>query len=316
MARRNKIYYILSLILVLTSCLKQKVINIDKVPNQYVVNGLFSPNDTLQVSISKSQFLNDTNNINYISNAQVQLFENDNYLENLTYQPPLSIFTVGIYNSSFTNFKTGKNYSIKVNIPGYEKEISASDIIPKSTARISQLAQLVDQDTIIMQYSFNLQSTDPNTDDYYHLFFEQRSVQWILNGSDTLKTFTPWTQALTLILDNPESFIANTSEPFLLNVGESLYGFMLDDKTVGPNGKTINVFTNKLPSFGNSYLESRIVVHSVSKKYFDYYLSVSQYNRTKDVPLSEAVIISNNIINGIGNFSGFVKDSSAAIRTY
>ncbi len=314
MGKLNKFLLLFASTIFLHSCLKQKDINLNIKENQYVVNALIQQDDSCRVYISKSQFLNDTSNIAYVDNAQVQLFENDNFIEELAYK--LTSVNAPYYASRFKDFKEENKYSVKVLIPGYEKEIRSSDIIPKANASVSnfQGPQNVDSSTEFITYSLNLKKKNIEKS-YYHIRFEERFVNWTLNGSDTLKFYSDWANAL-IFFENPFTYISNPSEPFALNLGSGFYGFMLDDNEIGSNGKKIEFqVKNFLINASNTYLESRLIINTVSENYFKYYYTSNQSYLTDNVSLSEVVIIHNNIINGIGNFSGFSADTSQMIRT-
>jgi hypothetical protein len=101
--------------LLLTNCSKEIPINLPPYIEKIVVNGLMSDLEGSLVKISKSKSSTDTNNINAITNASVQLYTENNQL-----------FEVLTYNSFESGYKgsklalPGSSYTIKVLYQNFE----------------------------------------------------------------------------------------------------------------------------------------------------------------------------------------------------
>ena len=316
MERRSNII-LCFLILFLCSCEKQRFLNVPITSTKYVVNGLFGSNEPCRLEISKSQSLNDTNAIENVGTANTFLYEGDRLIEKLKYAPPVPGKSIGTYKSDFKDFVKSRKYSINVEVDGSES-ISASDIIPNAEAEVSNFTGPLGTDSSQGNLNFGLVLKQDNTAmQYFHLLLQQRWVLYSINQGDSNLTYNDWFNGAVFPEQDPTGFIPTTSEPFSLIIGGISQGIMLDNQHFTGLTKSINFSAkNTNPLFTNTYLESRVIVRSVSANYFKYYFSSSQYYRTKGIPLTEPVIIHNNITNGLGNFSGYSSDTSAVIRTY
>ena len=316
MAKRNSIIFCL-MVLLFCACEKQRFLNVPFTDPKVVVNALFAPGEPCQLEVSKTQYLNDTNDVENMAAAKVLLYEGENLIEELKYIPPPSSVNLGTYESDFTNFQRGKKYAVEVEANGFEK-ITASDIVPTSKARAKNFIGPALADTTKKKLNFQLDLEQPDFDkQYFHLQMQQRWVMYNPNPADSNFIFGPWFYTWIFPEQDPSGFIPSPSEPFSLRAGGKLHGIMLDNQNF--NGLVRDVqFRISYPvnTVNNAFLESRIILRTVSENYFQYYYSSSQYYRTKGVPLTEPVIIHNNIINGLGNFSSYQADTSASVRTY
>lgn len=313
MVRKNNIIIVL-FILIFCSCEKQRYLNVPFTDTQIVVNGLFNENGSCEVEISKSQSLNDTSTVKNVSGAKVFLHEENQKIEELVYTPPTLGKVLGSYKSKNANFSKSKNYSINVELG--DKTISAKDLIPKYKIAINNFtgSGIVDTTNAFLRFELGLHQSSIEKQ-FVHIILQQRWV--LINSTDSSLTLNPWFSSTAIPDQNPIGFIPTTSEPFSLNIGGALRGIMLDNQNFNGITKQIQFSTKKLDrKWNNAYLESRVIVRSVSENYFKYYFSSSQYFRTKGIPLTEPVIIHNNITNGLGNFSGYTADTSSIIPTY
>ncbi len=307
------------LLILFCSCEKQRVLNVPFADTQYVINGLFNTNEPCQLEISGSQNLNDTNTVKDVSTANVLLFEDNRLIERLTYTAPTNGQNVGTYTSIFKAFQKAKEYSIEVEING-KPAITAADIIPTASASANNFIGPSTADTMSAYLNFELdlqQSNSNNQIQYFHLKAQQRWVLYSIGPTDTTYSYGVWFNKAIIPEQNPLGFITTPSEPFALSTGGKQDGIMLDNQQfVGLNKRIKFIAKNNRQSFPNLYLETRLIVRTVSANYFKYFYSSSQYYRTKRTPLTEPVIIHNNINSGLGNFSGFLTDTSATISTF
>lgn len=303
--------------LIISACEKQRFLQTPIASTKYVVNGLFSTNEPCLLEISTSQALNDTSTIKNVGTAEVFLYEGDRLLEKLSYSPPILGKVLGSYTSEFKNFLSAKKYSINVEVDG-KQTITASDIIPTVGIDITDFSGPGTSDTIAEFLNFEVDlKQNSNVKQYVHLLLQQRWVQYNIRQGDSNFLFTTWFSKSIYPTLDPLAFIPSSAEPFSLNFSNELQGVMMDNQNFINSRKSIKFLArNYIQQLDNIYLESRLIVRSVSANYFKYYFSSSQYYRTKGVPLSEPVIIHNNIINGLGNFSCYSSDTSLVTRTY
>lgn len=304
------------LIVLLFSCEKQRFLNVPLSETQYVINGLFSVGNQCSIEISQSQYLNDTNAVKNVGNANVSLFEDDIFIEELTYVVPPIGKNLGTYKSNFSNFVKTKKYSIKALVG--EKTISAEDVIPNQVAKISRFIGTLESDPAEESLKYELDFTQQSSDkQYFHIILQQRWVTYDLPPGDSNVSFHPWFNRSIYPEQVPIGFIPSTSEPFNLRLGGPLNGIMFDNQNMLGLTKLLPFSArNAKKPWPNAYLESRVILRTVSSNYFKYYFSSTQYYRTKGTPLTEPVIIHNNISGGLGNFSGYSADTSVSIHTY
>jgi hypothetical protein len=315
MAKKSSFIFCL-FILLFCACEKQRFLNVPFGDRHFVINGLFNTNESCKIEISESKYLNDTNDVNNVSGASVLLYEDELLLEELTYTPPGAGENLGAYESTFSNFKKAKKYSIEVSLGN--QAITASDRIPDQQATLENVVGPASTNSSVQDLDFTMDINQSNVgEQYFHILLQHRWVFYVINSNDTILNPRPWFDANIYPEDNSTGFISTTSEPFRLIAGGKLSGIMLDNKNFSNQVKTINC-SAKTPVLlqSNSFLESRMILRSVSANYFKYYFSSSQYFRTKSIPLTEPIIIYNNITNGLGNFSGFSSDTSAVITTF
>ncbi len=310
--------YILFLLLVIAfcSCEKQRFLNVPFEDARYVVNGLFASNEPCHIELSKSKNLNDTADAFNISTATILLFENDIFVEELNYYAPAAGQKFGTYLSTFKSFTKLKKYSISIEVDG--NTITSSDIIPSGSGVAANFLGPALSDTTKQDLNFSLNLKQATFEkQYFHLLLQQRWVEYQVNLNDTTFTYNPWLYKIVTPENDPTGFIPSPSQPFSLRAGGNLNGILLDNEQFSNQMKAIRFATeNEQPNSNNSFLESRVIVRSVSASYFDFYYNTSQYHRTKSIPLTEPVIIHNNITGGIGNFSGFSSDTSLTVSTF
>ncbi|MDA3779669.1 MAG: hypothetical protein PF487_05500, partial [Bacteroidales bacterium] len=106
---RNISYLIIvSLMLSLFSCREELKIDIKENEKKIVFNGLISPDSLIKINLSKSiGVLESSANLQFVNNAVVKLYEEDNYVEDLKYDK------VGNYYSTI-NPIIDKEYKITV----------------------------------------------------------------------------------------------------------------------------------------------------------------------------------------------------------
>jgi len=314
--RKNKIL-LCFLVLLISACEKQRFLNVPFTDLQYVVNGLFTPGESCLIEISRSQYLNDTSDVNNVSNAKVSLFEDDRLLEILSYTAPNFGQNLGNYTSSFSNFALGKKYAIRIETETNEL-LTSSDVIPIERAEANDFSAPTTADSNDKDLNFEITLKQSGAaKQYFHFLLEQRWVEYSISQGDTNFTYNSWFSKAITPNQDLEGFIPTPSEPFRLRAGGKLQGIMLDNQNFTALAKLVRfTASNSAPILPNSFLESRILLRSVSANYFDYYFSSSQYFRTKSIPLTEPTIIASNITNALGNFSGYYTDTSKIARTF
>jgi hypothetical protein len=272
--------------------------------SKLVVVSKFSEGKAIEVSISKNRPIGNSDPVEYITDARVELYLQDTLLEQLELVPAGEENDFPYYISQ-TNFpKSGVEYTIKVMVAGFQTVMAKSRIPP--SVRITKFR--VDQTTTEPISGTNRQRNyfhttidfdDPNeTGNYYHLNISQQVKEFIVEGKDTLvgrKTLHPVTFNP---LDNKNTITANLEG-----------GLLFEDK---PNGQELKITfyidtDPKMENFGKTYLELR----TISDDYYFYYTTLSKSGGVNPDPLSPPPTIYQNVENGLGIFAGYsnVMDS-------
>ena len=117
-----------------SSCIKEVNVAIPSIPQKVVINSLFCPDSILKIHVSLTAGVE--HEIQIVENAQIRLYENDIFLQNVSY------FSKGWYNSNY-HPKAGMKYKIEVNIEGFDL-VTAESSIPENPFISSFSCQLLD----------------------------------------------------------------------------------------------------------------------------------------------------------------------------
>lgn len=124
LAKRLINYFIL--LLILTSCTTDADFNIPANRGKLVLNSLITPDESISVDITASIPITETI-YPEIKDATVLLYENDVFIDTLTYVGERK------YETDYIP-QAGATYTLVVDAPGY-KQIRATDIVPESTMK-------------------------------------------------------------------------------------------------------------------------------------------------------------------------------------
>ena len=171
------------IILISLSCKKENP-SFPDTGRKIVVNCLLSTDSLIGVNICGSLYIKDTSNFvkyNFIDNAKVEIFENENYLDSLIYidlrwSPSLtnSYLIPNNYRSKTFFPSTGKQYQIRIKAPKKPDAIAITTIpnlvkIEKvDTTRI--ILTNVDYWQSKIKFACNIFFTDPAGEKNYYLF--------------------------------------------------------------------------------------------------------------------------------------------------
>ena len=278
MKNRYTLICIIGLGLLLQSCIQEVAVDLPAYRQRMVLNGLISDKDSTKIQLSTSIASTDTNNINFITNASVQLYdENNNLFDILTYKT---------FSGGFVGTKPvlkNVTYTVKVNSGG--KELSASTRISSGT----QVYNFNYKDSIGLDTSgFPLGSVSfsfndiAGQDNFYRLNLEYYD--------NVKKEFS----ALDL-----------SDNEFIDAEGElTSKGVLFDDESFRGQAKTIEVdvpfgfVTN-----GGDFL-FRVSLEALNQDYTLYEKSRKLYNSSFGGFFTEPVDLYSNIKSGLGVFGG------------
>jgi hypothetical protein len=260
---------------VVISCTEELSIDLDKHESKLVVNSIFCPPNNININISKSISILDTDTLNYIDNANIQLFCKGEIVENMVYNAR------GFYSSSNANFIPGNEYSIIVDAPNFNK-VTAKSLVPLPCP-MQRLDTITFEDELLYcEFGFN---DDPNTSNYY--LIEVKSKFPIMRGDSTLSN-----QVDIMISD---VIVENGA------FGEVQNRIFFSDEMIQQSVYEISFILNKtkiLNSFNNGSNTIYIYFKNISE---EYYLYLKSYHASK----TKQKEVYSNINNGYGIFASY-----------
>lgn len=302
--KRLALLLIVGMITMATTCERPLELEFPGAEPSLVVISNFTSHQDLMVQVSLSRTILESPGIEYLTGAQVNVFQGTQQLEQLELNIPDE--GAPFYQTSDFQAEIGVEYGIQVLVPGFEEVMAMSTIPDQINLQSVDIQNLViEQRTDSTEsYTFDLDIgfQDPgNQKNFYHLKLYQQFEQFTILRSDTIVTASP-TRELQF-----SSAINNNYQ-----VAHYQGGILLEDTPFDGDTQSfsfplqINVaFQEELP--GQIIAELR----TVSEEYYLFYSSVSRQQQAPAVPLAEPVIIFNNIKNGNGVFAGYAKSRAS-----
>ena len=298
-----KVVLFFCLLLVL-GCERVVDLGLDAQAPKLVLVSNFSPLDTIECVVSKSIPVLETGTVEYVPDATVQIFKEDELLDQFQFissdNPPFPSY----YLSNSIVPEPGSFYTIRVEAPGFEP-IQSTNYIPEAveadSGNFGFNVSVTEENFFdnLVEFDLTMRILDPASEEnYYHLVFYQEGFTYKEDSSgviDTISQFFSLPLSITVGDDNvPLTPYVNGR------------GVLVRDEEFDGN---IQVF-----NFSGSFLYHRfeqllgdfiIEVRSVTREYYLYHSTLVQQYQASFDPLSDPVIIFNNVENGFGNFSGF-----------
>lgn len=293
--------WLFGLLTLALACENPKLSLGDFTPKLAVVSN-FSTEDGIQVQVSKTRSPYGNDQTEYITNAKVEIWEGNRLLERLTLIDTRDLKTP-FYTSEFLKPQIGVDYTIKVSAKGFET-VTATSRIPETvnldSVKIENLLSSP-EDPGYKVYKFDLAVyfTDPGVArNFYHVNIFQKNTIPIKEGvenEDIIKK---------LIFDsdiNNNYIVANYDG-----------GLLIEDKPI--NGLSLRIpipITLRLPAHVQNLDEMIVELRSVSEEYYLFLSTLSRQRNNEDLPISEPVVVYNNIRNGQGVFAGYSQAEKA-----
>ncbi|MCB0707080.1 MAG: DUF4249 domain-containing protein [Saprospiraceae bacterium] len=300
------LYLSFVLLALLSSCEDPVDLGIPLVDPKLVIISNFSDLDTLEVVISKSQNAFEDGPTEYVSNAKVDIFQGNTYLETLKFVDINDAIFPSYYVSDFLVPEIGKTYTIEVSAPGFET-VKAVNTIPGPATLDSTTLNLeldiVQQDLTFNQVNFTVSlklKDPPGIENYYHLSFYQEGFDYKIdiNGDTIREAFF----SLPLAVEELGGDV-----PLVPYIDRR--GVLLKDSDM--TGSTLELLTfegNFLFRRNDQLLGDFIIeLRTVSEEYYLYHTSLARQYQSSLDPFSDPVILFNNIENGCGIFAGFIS---------
>lgn len=275
---------------------------------QLVVFSNFSDQNGLEVLVYKTKSVLSNTATEFVNDAEVSVYADDELLEVLEFVPSVDGKSPPFFRTQNLQPEVAKLYTIKVAALGFET-ITATNSIPKAVPIDSvYFDNTVDENADSeSEIKFNVAVTlrDPaDVDNFYHLKFYQEFTPYVIGtNGDTIKGATSLSPPLEI---HPLDL---NSPVFKYELDQS---FLLDDTQFNGSSVTLSFkgnyrFNPRKQLVGKFLVELR----TVSEAYYLYHYTLSKQKQDSG-PLSDGVVIYNNIENGVGNFSGFASAFNAS----
>ncbi len=306
----KKILYLL-LLTAIFSCSKIVEIDMPVEDKQAVVNCLLTPDSTIEVNLSKSLHVFDSCP-EFINNAIVELYENNNFIENLNLKDS------GNYFSSTLQPTENSIYKVQIATPEFEN-VWAVDTIPQKVLidNISTTGMIGVNASGKSFAELTLKFKDTEfVNNYFEVFIIHKYISsFIMPEDEIVRSGTVWFCNDIIITEENED-AANTDG----NWGSLIFS----DKYF--KNKTCTLKINYFPEIGFSMdgvdeiaedYTIFVVLNSISKQYYDFLkklrLNDTYFNLWET---SEEVCISGNVNNGLGIFAGYSSDIDTLFWQY
>ena len=301
---RNLIYFAI-LILTISACKKEIKIDIPENERKVVVNGVFNVGEPIVLWVSKSKSMLEKSDIESLDNAEIKLFENDEYITTLetenhfwyekynwdqnNYQVD-SIYR-NVYYSKNMEVSADKKYKIEIIAPGLDKKASVEFKAPTLVPILKLDTTTVKTDQWSSNLQFDLQMDDPgNEENFYVINVKIKEIEWYENELGEIYS------------SYYEYFAYLETEDILINSGNIWIdkGLIFNDRLF--DGKLQHVIFKTIPytSSQSDTTYYQVILRSISKDYYNYLVTLSLYNNSEGNPIAEPVSVKSNVENGFG----------------
>jgi hypothetical protein len=296
-----------SLALLLSSC-EEPIDGIGEITEaKLAISSNFFPNELVHVSVSSTFGRNQT--AMNISNAQVNLYSNDNLIESLEYIPNADPGGASYYSTREFQPAINHRYTIRVDAPGFDQVVAVSSIPVPVQIRLFELEDLSQEPKIgaddVFALRVKIDYEDPaGFTNFYHLRIFQQYHKYALN-----------TEQDTVIIDSHLRLVnfQESSQGYYKLVAQDNGGILIQDR---PHDEYLSfIFRPRLNPevelLGSLYAQLR----TVSKEYYDFEHSISNGtgSSTGGSGVNPSVVVQGNVSNGFGIFAGYAFTSDSLI---
>lgn len=272
------------LLLLFYSCKKTITINLPEEANKPVLNLLMSKDSLIIARVTVSSRTSGNDIFPEVKEATLKLYENGTFKENLA---PFLLADLTYYKGT-SKAVAGATYRVVASVPGYE-DVEGSDFIPEQASVGEMSVKLVkDNDGWGSKGNISVVLHDKAGEKNYYRIRLYELVT-LKDAVDTVGTTYKF----------KVDFQTNELQDGIFNK-ESEWDFYTDDALFDGRSPRFNFITGRGGEF------KKVIVEVTSLTYSSYsYLHSSFMARLKNEdPLSERVIVFNNILNGLGIVGG------------
>lgn len=277
----------------LFACEKPLILNYKNIEIKQSIIGTFQQNKEIKIYISKSKRIDDNTPVEFISNAKVQLFEDDVFVENLSFVLENANTNLGYYISTIKT-KVNKKYKIISSVEGLPTAEAEEILMTKPNIISNQLLQYPDSLNIYKKGVIDFTIEDSaSTKDYY-----------VINVFEFVKSFYIDTLGDTIFSNNyyQSSFTINEyprrSTQSKLYIKDDIFNGIQKDFRIEFQGFVLS----------NPYIIEQKVYFEIAKigvGYYNYFLSDQENKSGVSNNNKEPNSLISNIKNGYGHFSSY-----------
>jgi len=292
---------LLILLLGVTSCQKDILIK-ETGEVKTVVSCDFSPDHTIEVGLNNSKLLTSNNVSQPIDNAQISLVHQDSVVDLLSYD---------LWDKKYTSTlgylpEKGEKYTLKVEVTG-EKIILATDSIPQTSFVFIDHVFITKRTTSFIEFGFSVSDMSSEEGFFQISFYEK---VFLTNSTLDSLLFTEQIDNFQINDCNMDFENEPTTSGLKLING---MGYLFDDSDLCNTNKLVFVRIpfdefNQNPS-NNIFSEISVELRTVSNNYYKFYKDITEQLDNEN-PIAFPVSVHNNVIEGIGNFSGYSTERS------
>lgn len=269
-----------------SSCEKKLDIELPDHTPELVVNAIFTPDSAFQVEVSRTKSLTDPRGVTYISNATVEIYEDNMLMETLPYRSVTNL--KGVYKAEGAVAKANRSYTVKVRAPGYQA-VTATNVVPEKVDIVGAELQDIrlDANSIKGNLVVNFQEPEDQAN-AYHLIIYRPIIR--LNDQSGLYEVAGYYE---------EYF--KTEE---VRVTENYdVGVLFTDEGCNGQKKEIVCEFNGFYDASRDGLDHFIVeLRSVSDDYYRYHKSYTEQQNNFN---NKIVDVYTNVEDGYGIFAGY-----------
>jgi hypothetical protein len=310
---QNGFQWLLPLLVLLSACEQEVEVDMPSPAPRLVINSLFTPDSLFTVRVYSSLPVLDTQRYVVPDNATVTLYEEDQEVEMLPYDPARKY-----YRSLSFKPVAGKSYRVRVTAPGFPEASARSNVpvpVPIGEFIFKDTAGVYGEGFYHGGATFTLD--DPTArDDYYAVqatfnYMYVRPVFPATWGDSTRYDTIRGIGTLPLFSEQPTIQITEWGGHMAL-VNDGVFDgqrysiavnfYSLANYRHGPNG--------------NQPMRLVWALKSVSEAYYEYFRKLDGHVNNQSFSLfgGEPVGMYTNVENGYGVFAGYSQDTVSVVR--
>lgn len=321
------ISFITGLMLLLGACQEDFILeaNLPDTEEELVVNGVFSPDSLFEVFINTSKPLLGREKPEAITNARVEILENDEVVDVLSYISTHGLDGPFIFNATTQGERTiaryqstslfpdiGKRYTIRVIAEGFD-EVTGEGHVPPSVPIVEgEYAARTVADPILgdrgeLRVTF---ADPPGESNFYNIRHHYRTV----NTTDGfVSLYTTGFKLITPLQDDlfgadPDDLVSGNNSFTTSEDGVTFSDALFDGKRKEIVLEVADDICGAGEGWSSEWECQQVVeLSTVTEAFYEYHRTLKLQNAAAQNPFAESVRIKSNMSNNLGVFAGLNK---------